>query len=202
MAAYSPISSRNHRIAPPYHISNTANSVVQSNVVSGTAAAAGAAGAAAASTAIASTFHGNLSGSSRRRESANSSIGATSIRRLLTVNRGCRHKISVNVRAKVAKNFTLLIVAHGLMCAVLIPLFGLQVKINLYFLFLPQSSTYHFLTTLLNYFLVHFDAGIKFIVVSSRDMAVTENRSECRTITVEFMLSHHIGNIAIDNSTC
>lgn len=32
------------------------------------------------------------------------------------------------MRAKVAKNFTLLIVAHGLMCAVLIPLFGLQVR--------------------------------------------------------------------------
>lgn len=130
MAAYSPISSRNHRIAvaaPPYHISSTANpQAVQSNTASTTAAAT-------AGVTVTNTFHGNLSGSSRRRESMNSSIGATSIRRLLTVNRGCRHKISLHVRAKVAKNFTLLIVAHGLMCAVLIPLFGLQV--NKYFLF-------------------------------------------------------------------
>lgn len=201
MAAYSPISSRNHRIAPPYYISNTANSVVQSNAVSGTAAAAGA--AATAGTAIASTFHGNLSGSSRRRESINSSIGATSIRRLLTVNRGCRHKISVNVRAKVAKNFTLLIVAHGLMCAVLIPLFGLQVN-NLCFLFF-QSLNYHFSTTFIQLFpelFLSFHAGIKFNVVSSRDMVITENWSKCWTITIEFMLSHYIRNIAIDNSTC
>lgn len=120
MAAYSPISSRNHRIntAPPYHISSTANSVMPTTVPFN----------AVAGTSIASTFHGNLSGSSRRRESINSSIGATSIRRLLTVNRGCRHKVSLQVRAKVVKNFTLLIVAHGLMCAVLIPLFGLQVS--------------------------------------------------------------------------
>lgn len=64
----------------------------------------------------------------RRRESANSSIGATSIRRLLTVNRGCRHNIPMHIRTKVAKNFTFLIVAHGLMSAVLLPLFGLQVN--------------------------------------------------------------------------
>lgn len=123
MAAYSPISSRNHRIntAPPYHISNTANSAIST-----TTTAFNAAGGP-----VANTFHGNLSGSSRRRESINSSIGATSIRRLLTVNRGlgCRHKISLHVRANVAKNFTLLIVAHGLMCAVLIPFFGLQVRL-------------------------------------------------------------------------
>lgn len=69
----------------------------------------------------------------RRRESVNSSIGATSIRRLLTVNRGCRHNIPLHIRTKVAKNFTYMIVAHGLMCAVLVPLFGLQVigKINI-----------------------------------------------------------------------
>lgn len=121
MAAYSPISSRNHRVntAPPYHISSTANSAMPSTVPFNSVAGA---------TIANSTFHGNLSGSSRRRESMNSSIGATSIRRLLTVNRGCRHKISLHMRAKVAKNFTLLIVAHGLMCAVLIPLFGLQVR--------------------------------------------------------------------------
>lgn len=114
MARYSPISSRNHRIntAPPYHIT-TANSTIS------TTAAYNVGGTL--------PNNGNLSGSSRRRESINSSIGATSIRRLLTVNRGCRHKISSNVRAKVAKNFTLLIIAHGLMMAVLIPLFGLQV---------------------------------------------------------------------------
>lgn len=114
MAAYSPISSRNHRIstAPPYHISTTANSALS------TAAAINAAGGH-----LPNMFHGN----SRRRESVNSSIGANSIRRLLTVNRGCRHKISSHVRAKVAKNFTLLIVAHGLMCAILIPFFSLQV---------------------------------------------------------------------------
>lgn len=117
MATYSPISSRNNRIntAPPYHISSTANSsqttATTFNAISGNA-----------------STHGNLMGSSRRRESMNSSIGATSIRRLLTVNRGCRHKIPPQVRAKVAKNFTLLIIAHGLMCAVLIPLFGLQVN--------------------------------------------------------------------------
>lgn len=124
MAAYSPISSRNHRIniAPPYHISSTANSAIS------TTTAFNAVGGP-----VVSTFHGNVSGSSRRRESINSSIGATSIRRLLTVNRGCRHKISLHVRAKVAKNFTLLIVAHGLMCAVLIPLFGLQVRKSFYY---------------------------------------------------------------------
>lgn len=125
MLGYSPISSRNHRIvaaaAPPYHISSNANSIVQSNFASATAAAT------TTGVTVSNTLHGNLSGSSRRRESMNSSIGATSIRRLLTVNRGCRHRISLHVRAKVAKNFTLLILAHGLMCAVLVPLFGLQV---------------------------------------------------------------------------
>lgn len=117
MAAYSPISSRNHRIntAPPYQIS-TINSTIAATAsfnVGGN---------------LTNTFHSNLSGSSKRRESMNSSIGATSVRRLLTVNRGCRHRISLQVRAKVMKNFTLLIIAHGLMCAILIPLFGLQVK--------------------------------------------------------------------------
>lgn len=121
MAAYSPISSRNHRInpAPPYHISSTANSANPTttyNVGGGI---------------LSNTFHGNLSvGLPRRRESINSSIGATSIRRLLTVNQGCRHKISSHVRAKVAKNFTLLIISHGLMSAVLVPLFGLQVTFH------------------------------------------------------------------------
>lgn len=64
---------------------------------------------------------------SRRRESVNSSIGATSIRRLITLNnRNCRHKIPAHVRQKVTKSFTLLAVAHGLVCAVLVPIFGLQ----------------------------------------------------------------------------
>lgn len=121
MAAYSPISSRNHRInaAPPFHISSIVNSAT-------TTTAAAAAYNMGAGT-LPHTFHANISGMSRRRESINSSIGATSIRRLLTVNRGCRHTISSHVRAKVAKNFALLIIAHGMMCAVLIPLFGLQV---------------------------------------------------------------------------
>lgn len=120
MAAYSPISTRNHRINTtlPYHISSTANPSQATgttfNMISGTAAN--------------TSMHGNLTGGSRRRESVNSSIGATSIRRLLTVNRGCTHKIPLHVRAKVAKNFIFLIIAHGLMCAVLIPLFGLQVN--------------------------------------------------------------------------
>lgn len=64
---------------------------------------------------------------SRRRESLNSSIGATSIRRLITLNnRNCRHKIPAHVRQKVGKSFTFLAVAHGLKCAVLVPIFGLQ----------------------------------------------------------------------------
>lgn len=126
MAAYSPISSRNHRIntAPPYHISSTANSAISTTAAFNAIGGGGGGGGGT----MANTFHGNLLGNTRRRESINSSIGATSIRRLLTVNRGCRHKISLHVRAKVAKNFTLLIVAHGLMCAVLVPLFGLQVN--------------------------------------------------------------------------
>lgn len=115
MAAYSPISSRSHRAnltLPPYQIQ--------------LAAAA-----------------------ARRRESANSSIGATSIKRLLTINRGCRHKVPVHIRSKVAKNFTFLVIAHGislfdmpncdinmivfqgLTCAILVPLFGLQVMLFL-----------------------------------------------------------------------
>lgn len=64
----------------------------------------------------------------RRRESANSSIGATSVRRLLTVNRGCRHKIPVHVRAAVIKNFIFLVIGHGLISATLLPLIGLQVS--------------------------------------------------------------------------
>lgn len=68
-----------------------------------------------------------LAAAARRRESVNSSIGATSIKRLLTINRGCRHKVPVHIRSKVAKNFTFLVIAHGLTCAILVPLFGLQV---------------------------------------------------------------------------
>ncbi|XP_058822578.1 uncharacterized protein LOC131684068 [Topomyia yanbarensis] len=65
----------------------------------------------------------------RRRDSGNSSIGATSVRRLLTVNNrsyGCRHKIPAHVRSKVIKTFILLTIAHGLMCTALFPLIGLQ----------------------------------------------------------------------------
>lgn len=116
MANYSPISSRTHRLntAPgAFFISTTANPAISASTAFGNVASTSA--------------HANAF-TSRRRESMNSSIGATSIRRLLTVNRGCRHKIPMHIRAKVAKNFTFLIVAHGLMCAVLIPLFGLQVN--------------------------------------------------------------------------
>lgn len=66
-----------------------------------------------------------------RRESINSSIGATSVRRLITINNrtyGCRHKIPLHVRAKITKNFILLILGHGLVCAALVPLMGLQVS--------------------------------------------------------------------------
>ncbi|ETN59899.1 hypothetical protein AND_008481 [Anopheles darlingi] len=65
----------------------------------------------------------------RRRDSVNSSIGATSVRKLLTVqNRsyGCRHKVPTHVRSKVTKNFILVTVAHGLMCGALVPLVVLQ----------------------------------------------------------------------------
>lgn len=71
-----------------------------------------------------------VAAANRRRESVNSSIGATSVRRLLTVNRGCRHKIPIHVRAKVLKNFMLLIIAHGMMCAALMPVVGLQVNLS------------------------------------------------------------------------
>ncbi|KAJ6634815.1 UNC93-like protein, partial [Pseudolycoriella hygida] len=69
----------------------------------------------------------------RRRESVNSSIGATSIRRLLTINRGCRHKVPVHIRSKVAKNFRFLVIAHGLTCSILVPLFGLQGSNSIWF---------------------------------------------------------------------
>lgn len=92
MPAYSPISTRSHRINPvsSYHVQ----------------------------AALAA---------SRRRESLNSSIGATSIRRLITINnRNCRHKIPAHVRQKVGRSFTLLAISHGLKCAILVPMFGLQ----------------------------------------------------------------------------
>lgn len=114
MTGYSPISTRNHRV-------NTMPSTTTNPLISTTAATITAASNATGS---------GGGGGSRRRESLNSSIGATSIRRLLAVNRGCRHKIPVHIRAKVARNFTFLILAHGLMCAVLVPLFGLQVSIH------------------------------------------------------------------------
>ncbi|XP_052867915.1 uncharacterized protein LOC128273891 [Anopheles cruzii] len=65
----------------------------------------------------------------RRRDSVNSSIGATSVRKLLTVqNRsyGCRHKVPTHVRSKVTKSFVLVALAHGFMCAALVPLVVLQ----------------------------------------------------------------------------
>ncbi|XP_017477783.1 PREDICTED: uncharacterized protein LOC108367635 isoform X1 [Rhagoletis zephyria] len=92
LAAYSPISTRSHRINP-----------VSSYQVQAALAA------------------------SRRRESINSSIGAASIRRLITLNnRNCRHKIPPHVRHKVCQSFISLTLAHGLICAVLLPLFALQ----------------------------------------------------------------------------
>ncbi|KAH8294468.1 hypothetical protein KR018_009870 [Drosophila ironensis] len=64
---------------------------------------------------------------SRRRESINSSIGATSIRRLITLNnRNCRHKVSTHVRRKVWRQFSCLSLAHGLMNCVLLPVMALQ----------------------------------------------------------------------------
>ncbi|KAM8721711.1 hypothetical protein ACLKA7_007562 [Drosophila subpalustris] len=64
---------------------------------------------------------------SRRRESLNSSIGATSIRRLITLNnRNCRHKVPAHVRQKVWRQFTCLSLAHGLMSGVLLPVMALQ----------------------------------------------------------------------------
>lgn len=69
-----------------------------------------------------------LAAAARRRESINSSIGATSIKRLLTINRGCRHKVPAHIRSKVAKNFRFLVIAHGLYSSILVPLFGLQVN--------------------------------------------------------------------------
>ncbi|XP_054087569.1 uncharacterized protein LOC105215205 [Zeugodacus cucurbitae] len=92
LAAYSPISTRSHRINP-----------VSSYQVQAALAA------------------------SRRRESINSSIGAASIRRLITLNnRNCRHKIPPHVRHKVCQSFICIAVAHGLICGVLLPLFALQ----------------------------------------------------------------------------
>lgn len=124
MAAYSPISSRSHRI----NLATT--SIGPSIAVAGpsTASALGTSGT------VAPPYQIQLAAAAcRRRDSINSSIGATSIRRLLTVNRGCRHKVPVHIRSKVAKNFTFLIIAHGLVCAVLVPLFGLQVKHMFFF---------------------------------------------------------------------
>ncbi|XP_017064214.2 UNC93-like protein isoform X2 [Drosophila eugracilis] len=64
---------------------------------------------------------------SRRRESINSSIGATSIRRLITLNnRNCRHKVPALVRQKVWRQFSCLSLAHGLMNCVLLPVMALQ----------------------------------------------------------------------------
>ncbi|EAA01103.4 AGAP001337-PA [Anopheles gambiae str. PEST] len=74
-------------------------------------------------------FQSSSLGNRHRRDSVNSSIGATSVRKLLTVqNRsyGCRHKIPSHVRSKMTKNFILVAVAHGFMCTALIPLIVLQ----------------------------------------------------------------------------
>jgi hypothetical protein len=76
----------------------------------------------------------------RRRDSINSSIGATSVRRLLAVNRsyGCRHKIPVHVRAKITKHFILLVLAHAITCSALVPFIGLQVSRRVLLLVLPS----------------------------------------------------------------
>ncbi|XP_030379378.1 UNC93-like protein [Scaptodrosophila lebanonensis] len=92
LSAYSPISTRSHRINP-----------VSSYQVQAALAA------------------------SRRRESINSSIGATSIRRLISLNsRNCRHKVPAHVRQKAWRHFSCLTIAHGLMSAVLLPVLALQ----------------------------------------------------------------------------
>lgn len=97
MAAYSPISSRSHR--------NSVHTAASYQIHQATGSA-----------------------SHRRRDSINSSIGATSIRRLLKVNQtGCRYKIPLHIKTKVTRNFILLVLAHGLTCSILVPLFGLQV---------------------------------------------------------------------------
>lgn len=70
-------------------------------------------------------IHQHLS-NNRRRESMNSSIGATSVRRLLAINRGSRHRIPSHIRSKILKDFIFLAVAHGLCWAILIPIFGMQ----------------------------------------------------------------------------
>lgn len=118
MTAYSPISSHRHRVntAPPYQISATLNQNLTLTPPNTTG-----------------TISGHIITSNKRKDSVNSSIGATSIRRLLAVNRGCRHKVPVHVRAKVAKNFILLIVSHGLTCGVLLPFFGLQASNSIWF---------------------------------------------------------------------
>ncbi|XP_059611659.1 uncharacterized protein LOC132258369 [Phlebotomus argentipes] len=109
MTAYSPISSRSHRVGPQSQppLSGLAGPV----------------------------------NTRARRDSVNSSIGANSVRRLLTVNRGCRHKIPVHVRAKVIKNFILLVIAHGLTTAALVPLIGLQGSSSAWF---EQNSWIYF----------------------------------------------------------
>ncbi|XP_058119193.1 uncharacterized protein LOC131288148 [Anopheles ziemanni] len=74
-------------------------------------------------------FQSSSLGNRHRRDSVNSSIGATSVRKLLTVqNRsyGCRHKIPSHVRSRVTKNFVLVAIAHGFMCTALVPLVVLQ----------------------------------------------------------------------------
>ncbi|XP_053679823.1 uncharacterized protein LOC128730769 [Anopheles nili] len=74
-------------------------------------------------------FQSSTLGNRHRRDSVNSSIGATSVRKLLMVqNRsyGCRHKIPSHVRSKMMKNFILVAVAHGFMCSALVPLVVLQ----------------------------------------------------------------------------
>uniref|UniRef100_A0A182MAR1 Major facilitator superfamily associated domain-containing protein n=1 Tax=Anopheles culicifacies TaxID=139723 RepID=A0A182MAR1_9DIPT len=99
MTNYSPASNRSHRIS------------------------------VGATFAAAYQFQSSSLGNRHRRDSVNSSIGATSVRKLLTVqNRsyGCRHKIPSHVRSKMMKNFILVAVAHGFMCTALVPLIVLQ----------------------------------------------------------------------------
>lgn len=189
MVAYSPISTHRHRVntAPSCQIASTSTS--NSNAIPTIPTV----------TAIAS---GHMAIGCRRRESMNSSIGATSIRRLLTVNRACQNKVPVHVRAKVAKNFTLLIIAHGLTCAVYVPLFGLQVNI---FVILSSSYFSSFIFILFSHFPFVCDfpfAGIKFNLVSSRVMATAPDWTECRSIIDWNLFFNHITCMPIYKSNC
>ncbi|ALC49530.1 CG3078 [Drosophila busckii] len=63
---------------------------------------------------------------SRRRDSINSSIGANSVNRLITLNRTCHNRVPGHIRRLVSHRFTCMCIAHSLMCAVLLPIMALQ----------------------------------------------------------------------------